>query len=175
MKRFFAFFVCLLLCVTLCCACDGTTQNEVSVDINAPIHVLDDFPKGDFKCLVTVEKKGQQTATGTDGKQEVPVTYQFEGQEAVDLYNLMNRTDWENGKMDVHPTGEFQQMLTLDYYSGKTAEDAKAYYGSFTISNRDEVIASASPVSLSMAAAKAPKGTYDVLWKFITEKGATEG
>ena len=174
MKRILALGVCLLLCAALFCGCDGARGNDVSVDINALIHTLDEFPKGDFKCLVTVEKKGQQTATGTDGEKEVPVTYLFEGQEAVNLYNLMNRTEWETGTVEVHPTGEFQQMVTLDYYSGKSAEDAQAYYGSFTISNRDDVIASPSPISLSMAAAQAAKGTYDALWSYITEKGEAD-
>ncbi len=174
MKRIVALCVCLLLSVSLLCACDGSTENEVSVDINAPIHVLEDFPKGNVTCLVTVESKGFQTATGADGTAVEPDTYVFKGQEAVDLYNLMNRSAWVAGEEAARPTGTFEQMLTLDFYSGKSVEDATAYFGSFTISNRDQVLASPSPMTLSVSGAQAVDGTYDVLWKYVTEKGEAE-
>ena len=68
MKKIVALCVCVLLCATLFCACDEKTTEEVSVDLNASVHVLEDFPNGKVTCLVTVEKKGQQTATGVDGE-----------------------------------------------------------------------------------------------------------
>ena len=174
MKRMVALCVCLLLSVTLLCACDSSTDNDVSVDINAPIHVLEDFPKGKVTCLVTVESKGFQTATGADGTAIEPDTYVFKDQEAVNLYNLLNRSAWESAGDAARPTGTFEQMITLDFYSGKSVEDASAYYGSFTISNRDQVLASPSPMTLSVSGAQAPEGTYDALWQYVTEKGEAE-
>ncbi len=174
MKRILALGVCLLLCAALFCGCDGARGNDVSVDINAPIHTLDEFKNGDVSCFVTVEKAKEPTATGAESVAEtetVTATYTFKGQEAVDLYNLMNRTGWKTVDTADQPTGTYAQMLTLDFYGGRSLENATAYYGTVTISNQDRIIASASPNDLALSMAQAAKGTYDALWSYITEKG----
>ncbi len=175
MKRILAFGVCLLLCAALLCGCDGARGNDVSVDINALIHTLDEFKNGDVSCFVTVEKAKEPTATGAESAAvEETVTYTFKGQDAVDLYNLMNRAGWKTMEAADQPTGTYAQMLTLDFYAGRSLEDATAYYGTVAISNQDRIIASASPNDLSLSIAQAAAGTYDALWEFITEKGEVD-
>lgn len=174
MKRILAFGVCLLLCAALLCGCDGARGNDVSVDINALIHTLDEFKNGDVSCFVTVEKATEPTATGATTAAPETVTYTFKGQEAVDLYNLMNRAEWQSGDVADQPTGTYAQMLTLDFYAGRSLENATAYYGTVTISNQDRIIASASPNDLALSIAQAATGTYDALWSYITENGEVD-
>lgn len=171
MKRVLALGVCLLLCAALLCGCDTKPGTDVSVDINAPIHTLDEFKNGDVSCLVTIIPVEDATATGTESQEEKePTAYLFEGQEAVDLYNLLDRANWGKAKNDDQLTGTYTGMLTLDFFSGNDLESASAYYGSFSISNQDRVIASASPNDLSLNMAQAAEGTYDKLWAYLTEK-----
>lgn len=174
MKRIVAVCLCLLLCGALLCGCDTTRGNEVSVDINAVVHTLDEFPKGDFSCDVVYEE-GKEKTTGTAAEssadEEEPVVTHFTGQTAVDLYNLLNRSAWKPVKEAAEPTGEYTGMLTLDFYTGKSLEHPTAYYGEFTISNQNRVIISLSPQSLSMSVGIAPEDTFSNVWEFIEKNG----
>lgn len=170
MKRIFTLGVCLLLCVGLLCACDRAGGGEVSVDVNAPVHVLDDFKNGNVSCLVTVTKARDKDDAS---KVEEPVAYLFDRQEAVDLYNLLNRSKWEPVTPENKPSDGYAQMLTLDFFTGSSLDNARAYYGSFSLSNFDFVISSASPNDLSLSSAIAPAGTYDGILAYMNEKGET--
>ena len=174
MKRIFVLGVCLLMAAALLCGCDQKPGNDVSVDLNAPVHTLDEFRHGDVSCLVTITQAKDQTATGAESQEEKePVAYLFEGQEAVDLYNLLNRSQWESVTDKDQPTGTYTQMLTLDFFTGHDLDSARAYYGSFSISNQGRVLASASPNDLSLSMVKTPAGTYDGLWEYV-KKGIEE-
>ena len=174
MKRIVVLGVCLLMAAALLCGCDQKPGNDVSVDLNAPVHTLDEFRHGDVSCLVTITQAKDQTATGAESQEEKePVAYLFEGQEAVDLYNLLNRAQWKSVADSVLPTGAYAQMLTLDFFTGHDLDTASAYYGSFSISNLNRVIASASPNDMALNVAQAAAGTYDGLWEYV-EKGIEE-
>lgn len=175
MKRFFAFALCVLLCAALLCGCDSQKGGDVSVDINADIHTLDEFKNGDISCEVTVDKVNSTTATGAESAaEEESETYVFSGQQAVDLYNLLNRSNWVEATQAERPTGVCVQMVTLDFYSGHDLENARQYFGSFTVSDQNSVIASASPMELSLAVAQAPEGTYEALISYVAEKGEAD-
>ena len=172
MKRLLVLGVFVLLCVVLVCGCDTQPTDEPAVDINVPTHTLDEFKNGDFSCHVTVETAEEKIATGVkDEKKPEPVTYEFSGQETVDIYNLLDRANWVKPGEGAQSTGTFTQMLTLDFYAGRSVENAKAYYGSFVLSNQERTMASASPSDLSMTMAMAPPGTYEAVYDYIIEHG----
>ena len=174
MKRIVAVCLCLLLCGALLCGCDTTQGNEVSVDINAVVHTLDEFPKGDFSCDVMFEEAKEKTtgnAAESSADEKEPVVTHFTGQAAVNLYNLLNRSAWKSAEGAALPTGVYTGMLTLDFYTGKDLERATAYYGEFTISNQNRVIISPSPQSMSMSMGIAAEDTFSNVWEFIEKNG----
>jgi len=162
MKQIAVACLCLLLCAALLCGCDGQTGGDVSVDINAPVHVLDDFKNGDISCLVTVQRGSDTSETSV---------YELSGQQAVDLYNLLNRANWVEAAKAETPTGAYTQMMTVDFYAGRSFEKATAFFGTFSLSNQERVIASASPSDLSLSMAQAPAGTYEAMRAYVVENG----
>ncbi len=174
MKRLIVLGAVVLLCVVPFCVA-LIVAGDHAVDVNAPTHKLEDFKNKEIFCHVKVETPQKTTATGAESteteKKSASVIYEFSGQEAVDIYNLLGRANWMNIDDNVPVTGTFTQMLTLDFYAGRSVENAKAYYGSFVISNQDRLMASKAPFDLSIMSVMTPPGTYEAVYNYIIEHG----
>ncbi len=173
MKRLFALCVCLLLCATLFCGCNKK-GDDVSVDINAPTHTLEEFPREDFHCRVTLQnipiKEGNNGAT-----------YRLDGQEAVDLYNLLDREHWltadevsATSAENSRPPVDAKTLVSMDFYGGKNADNAKQYYGTFQFSETDEIFMSSGPFDTQMSHMFMQVGTCEEVLKFVKEKGTSD-
>lgn len=176
MKRLLVLGAFVLLCVVPFCVA-LIVADDRAVDVNAPTHKLEDFKNKEIFCHVKVETSQKTTATATGAesteteKKPATVIYEFSEQEAVDIYNLLDRANWKNIDDNIPVTGTFTQMLTLDFYAGRSVENAKAYYGSFVISNQDRLMASEAPFDLSIMSVMVPPGTYEAVYDYIIEHG----
>lgn len=184
MKRIFTLGVCLLMAAALLCGCDQKPGNDVSVDVNAPIHTLDEFRHGDVSCLVTLKdltekptdtsEKSKENSAGSAVGNEM---YQLKGQAAVDVYNLMKRGEWIDLKQATATDAESRPavvnttLVTLDFYSGRSMENAREYFGTFQFSELDMVFISANPFTTNISAMVMPVGTFDSIMDYVQEKG----
>ena len=156
MKRILALCVCLILCATLLTACEE---------------------KDDFHCLVTV----LDVTNGKDNGEEA--VYQLDGEKARELFDLMGGEDWvklEQTTATATATGtdataapatKFDRVMTLDFYTGGSVENAVGYSGTFQFLQDDTVFVSKDPMDMNLVAQTTPKGTYDKILKFAKENG----
>lgn len=165
--------VCLALCITLLCSCHKKKEPLETFDINAASHTLEEFEDGDFHCSVTLKDLINETS----GESQEDIIYQVDGQDAVDLYNLMNRGEWIPIKeatgtdIDARPSAVNDSLVTLDFYVGRSMDNADYYCGTFQFSKIEFVFLTANPYALNISLMLMPVGTCQSVLDFVYEKG----